>query len=443
MNTNTQTPDIEDDILTRVLKAKTAVREQNRNRVSRRLLLTERASHLTCVCEKTGIVSLLQVPAIPGYALSYTHPLSINVNARGLAQKGREYLQKLDTQTLAGILITLADHYSLFQYKESESGAQKNALLRTAGKENLLNGIITIERFVHSSNQKFLPRLSLVFDTLFDYTNVESRLLNYLKTLVDAIIKPDTSELDLSVKKIGKPVYIKDVEKEQRRVSLLARSELAMAKKEYAQDKKTAKILLNTLCTEEKISVKMKAFLLSLFSDDAIIVMDESSRSAIAGHEKVKNNEHLAPIAAIILKDRSKLTMDIAEMEELIETRKQEEIKEEIFSDVKYGSDTEDDTDSGTENSIEEAPSIPVSSEEIAAFSQEYNAQMEAAGFPQNAEIPAMPENLSPMEKILWRKKHLPKAKGMHMLPQIDSVHKYIPTDTKIKMGKDIERGKE
>ena len=104
-------------------------------RVSRRLLLAERAKLLTVSCPITGIVSLLQIPSIPACSLIWDSPLSDLANCRGMAQQGIDYLKQLDTQVLSGLLIVLSDAYSLFKFQPYDSGVQKNAILRTAGKE--------------------------------------------------------------------------------------------------------------------------------------------------------------------------------------------------------------------------------------------------------------------------------------------------------------------
>lgn len=244
-------------------------REKRREqRISRRLLLAERAEMLTVSCSLTGAVTLLAVPAIKGYALSYTHPLAVLENARGIAQQGLDYLRILDTQTLAAILITLAADYNLFAFAPSDSGAQKNAVIRTAGKDIIIDAIILIETFVNSGNFQYIPRLSLLSDIGILEGGFEARMLQWLKVATEAIYKPDLTEYDENKKPVKyiRPAYIRDAVKAE----LAEKRKNREQEKIWSTDKKQAIYLISVLSKAGKLSVKLKNFLSSLFSDDLV-----------------------------------------------------------------------------------------------------------------------------------------------------------------------------
>ena len=383
------------DIIERIKQAKIAVREQAKNRVSRRLMLALRSEKCVCVCEKTGIVSLLEIPAIPSHALTYIHPLSDNRNARGIAQLGSPYLQSLETQILAGILITLADTYSLFHYPPSDSGAQKNALLRTAGKDSLINAIICIERFVNSGNQQYLPKLSLVFDSILDYTNINGRMVQYLKALVEAITKPDTTPMDLSLKKIGKIDKIKDRLAEQRTLEKKAKAKKILAQKIFETDKKAVKTLALTLAKQGKISDKLKAFLISIFMDDSILSMDYEARKTISEHTKISSVPELAPIIEMILADRKAITLDLSDLEDSI-----------VLEDaVEPENDSTEDEDSERSDDNKHQETFSSESSLDSSLDPESDVNADSDSSEEKNSMSEAPVFKNPMERILWLKK--------------------------------------
>jgi hypothetical protein len=356
-----------------------AVRAQSA-RVSRRLLMTERSKKLTVVCPETGIVSLLEVPAIPYKALVYQHPLAELQNARGIAQQGFSYLKNLDTQVLAGILIVLAETYELFRFQPYDSGAQKNALLRTAGKELLISAILLIEHQVHSRNQTYLPKLSLVFDPFIENKGVEGRLAGYMTLLAEAIEKPDLERYDENAKpkKIGRPLYIRDVEKQENKLKALARHEISKAKKEFDSDKKAGKILISELFTAGKISQKMKSFVSQLLTEDALLVVASDLIDMLVSQKlSLIHDDKITKLTEILKKPRKLLTMDVAEVEKLLQT-----VNPELA-----------DSEASELTEIEELADL--------AEAQ----QQEAQEAPVVQEVPNPPEGLTSIQKILWIKK--------------------------------------
>jgi len=399
-----------------VRKAHYAAVQAQKKRVSRRLLLAERAKKLTVVCPITGIVSLLEVPAIPFKALIYSHPCSELANARGMAQQGFSYLKNLDTQVLAGLLIVLAESYDLFRFQPYDSGAQKNALLRTAGKELLIAAILLIEDQVHSKNNEFLPKLSLVFDPFLENHGVDNRLSNYLKLLSEAIEAPDKERWEENkVKKIGKPLLIKDVESAATKISFLARQEISKAKKEFEADKKAGKQIISELFTKGKVSQKMKIFVNQLLTENALLeAASDLIQMLIA--QKLALIDGTNELIKILEKDRKILLMETSEIEEIVKKRLPQKEQEAASFVEKEVGEAKARTDSPPNN-------------------EKKNKETE--------EIPTPPEGLSNFEKILWIKKWKASKKitpepwvayKSHGNP-FPPVHTYEPSVTKQKLG--------
>lgn len=436
--------------------AKAIAFDAQKARVSRRLLLAMRSKQLTVVCPTTGIVSLLDVPAIPypannpqlAKALVWSSPFADLANCRGIAQQGISYLRKLDTQVLAGVLIVLADAYSLFIFQPFDSGAQKNAILRTAGKDYLIDAIIMIENQIHSGNCRFLPTLSLRFDSNLEQFGLEVRMQAYLKQLADAIAKPDKEAWD--EKKILpmypiRPTYTKDIKSGQQKVSFLARQEQARAKKEFAEDKKAGKIAISQLCKQATVTDKLKSLLNSLMSDEGMLLIPSIFIDKVI--EKLEfsylDNANAKQLVAILKKDRRALKLDLSELEASIEEALESEEDEPAPGQEAAIEEDEAEgpalalssTDSNESSNIEELEDFiqanPSEASEATMCFIERKAEEQGTG-----ELVA-PEGLTAWEKILWKKKMLAAGakKTAIQNTSIPSTAVYVPGEKKAKLG--------
>ena len=426
--------------------ARVAAIASQKARVSRRLLLAMRSTQITVVCPISGIVSLMDLPVIPGAALELEHPLSILGNARGIAQQGLSYLRKLDTQVLAGIFIVLAEHYNLIKFQPFDSGAQKNAILRTAGKDALIAAIIMVEDTVHSGNFHFLPMLSLVFDSELAEHGVSIRFQNYLMLLSEAIAKPDTAIYDdkAKPKKIGRPLYIKDVIKQENKISYLARQEIAKAKLEFREDKKIIKTTVLSLYAEGKIKANMKNFFMAIISDDSLLTIPEESLGLIL--MRISGIEEMATIVNIIKKDRSILTLDISEIEEMFSVEPKAGLasslpeesppeEESFFESDDPDSEDSDSKDSDFDEDDNEEDDCDISDKKRWERQTRIAEANEAADERRAIEIEnreetslaSMPANLSWIEQVLWKKQHVTQKKRIFIQTNMPSIAVYKP----------------
>ena len=248
---------------------------KNKQKFSKRLSISANHEVIPVLCELTGVVTALMVPAIPiGKAnpqgkgnyndpivLTYISPYGIYENARTFAQAGAKYLKQLDTQILAAIAITLADNYELFVYSPTDSGVQKNAVLRTVDKDTLIDSIILVEEMINTGNYSFLPKLSIRIDSEIVQDGIAVRMRNWLKLVVERIYEPDTQTYDeaMTLNKLdNKPTIAK------------ARREKLALHKEFREFKAEAKLSINALYKEQKISGKLKLFLTTVITGQNI-----------------------------------------------------------------------------------------------------------------------------------------------------------------------------
>lgn len=289
------------------LPAKRAAIIDQKLRVSRRLLLAEREQHLTVNCPTSGITSLIQIPAIPYKTLIWDSPLADLSNCRGLVQEGITYLRKLDTQTLAGILLVMTDDYSLFRYQPGYSAAQKNAIIRTAGKDTIINAALFVEDYVHSKNRTFLPKLSLILEDTDQIGSMEARMTEWLKLVASIVYRQDFASTEddfyneAPTKKMT-PDYIVKADKKAKTENWAATNRKWAEQREFKADIKSTKELIKIFAREETVSSKLVGLLKSVFTDDALLTMDSSMRSLLSSKMDMFETEAALKLTAIIKK---------------------------------------------------------------------------------------------------------------------------------------------
>lgn len=237
-------------------------------RVSHRVETASKTEKQIALCAETGIVIALDIPRISGFAFSYTSPFSLTDNCRLIAQKGFAYLNNLDTQILAGILISLADSYNLFTFAPSASGAEKNAILRTAGKLQIINAIRFIEEKVYSNNYHKLPRLSLLIDSHLVQGDIEARLLSYLKLCVETLTMPaqqdEVYDENKAPTKTITPDYASKAAKRAKAASILANKK----QREFNKALETASKNAKSLFKAGMIKIKLRDVLVQTLTKE-------------------------------------------------------------------------------------------------------------------------------------------------------------------------------
>lgn len=351
--------------------AKKLAIEAAQARVSRRLLMVERAAKITLVCPVTGIISLLEITTLPGKFLHYEHPLSNLETARDIVQEGSSYLWKLETQILAGLLIVISQHYDHFEFSGFNHGAEKNALLRTAGKELLIDSLVLFERFIHSRSLSYIPKLKISPEiaTTGDGMGMGQVLFNHLKMFAEAVQKPDLSTYDENVKpkRVGTIPYISiERRKEKKREEILLQN-----------DKKKGKELISILLKEGKIN-KQGSEVLKHFLDQ-LVEMKTEDRDKIVLKLEDKNSEAASELAKIFKNPRTFLNSLLSGQE--IENIDLED------------SETADEESDSKESEISDNKETPEN--EMEMKKQEIRKAAE--------EIPFS----SPFEKMMWIKRRL------------------------------------
>lgn len=299
--------------------AKQMAEQAIRQRVSRRLQIANNAAKFTSVCDVTGIVCLLDIPNIPfakplaQKIMVWNSPLADLRNARGLAQGGLDYLRRLDTQTLAGILIVLADDYELFRYQPSDSAAQKNAVIRGAGKDCIIDAILLIEDYLHNKNNRYVPKLSLILEPNMLQGAITARMSEWLKVVREIIYAAPTEDDEDTFysqrpKKIGKPQLVKDQEKATKAADWAKLNAQWAVKREFKADKKAAKELIPEFAKNAGISLKLKTMLMQVFSEDTLLTLQPELKALLCNKlSDFTAHKEAASLIALIKKPRNGL----------------------------------------------------------------------------------------------------------------------------------------
>lgn len=300
--------------------AKQMAEQAIRQRVSRRLQVANNALKFTSVCDVTGIVCLMDIPNIPytktalQRVMVWNSPLADIRNARGLAQGGLDYLRRLDTQTLAGILIVLADDYELFRYQPADTAAQKNAVIRGAGKDCIINAILLIEDYLHSHNRRYVPKLSLILEPNMLQGAITARMTEWLKVVQEIIYAAPSEEdedafYNAKPRKIGKPQLIKDQEKAAKKEDWAKLNAKWAVQREFKADKKLAKEIIPVFAKNAGISLKLKTMLLQIFTEDTLLTLAGELKTLLCNKlSDFTAHKEAATLIAMIKKPRNGLT---------------------------------------------------------------------------------------------------------------------------------------
>lgn len=286
-------------------------------KISKRLYLSKNHSEVTVVCQKTGIVSIMLIPGVQGRVLETESPFADLSNARGLVQEGFEYLSSLDTQIVAGLFLTLSEDYELTRSIPSATGAENNAILRTAGKEKLVEACLMIERFINSGNHTFLPKLSLIWEGELKDNGCEPRFTEWMKLVNEAILEPDLIAYDENAL-LNKPMKsIKDLQKdhtreqkEEKRLSSL-KDKNYKERAQFRKDMKEAKSLVKALANGDATK-KLVGFLSSLFIEDTYLSIDTLLLGQVISKMEPMESASAKRIVEILKVDRSALRKEVS-----------------------------------------------------------------------------------------------------------------------------------
>lgn len=272
-------------------KERFSSKPEQKRPASKKLVLGQYNDIAPMVCEKTGIVYALLFPAVPGKTLETISPFASYKTCRSLVQEGAAYLARLSNQQLAGIFLTMADHYDLLRTSGAATAASSNALLRTVDKSKLIDALLMIETWINSSNAQWIAKLSLIPTPEIIEKGLNYRFTGWLQSAVDCVYKPDRESYEDAVS-LKRTISVPSV--------AAARKEAAQAKKEFNAWKKGAKDNINTLYTGKVISLKLKTYLTAILDEKTIESASEETINLLALKLSGLNNEDASELAESI-----------------------------------------------------------------------------------------------------------------------------------------------
>lgn len=353
------------EILERIKAYKAQMlRSKAQKKLSNRVVLGAHHDIQALVCAKTGAAYGLLMPSIKGFALEFDSPFASYENCRGLAQQGAGFLRMQNAQILAAILITLAENYNLLSYRPSDSGAQKNAVLRMAERDTMIDAILLLESWVNTGNASYLPRLSLLLDA--EPNNMEHRMRGWLSSCVDAIYKPDRTSYEEAVT-VKRSIEVKTT-------AAAARAKLAL-KKEYRAWKKMAKEHINSLFSQKLVSLKLKTYFLAMIQDEAILEVDPNVIDIMGNRLQQMDSPMANALGMNLLSFHRQLTE--AESEDVYDNPQ-------LFASRSLGSSLEESKEETEDDAFEPLNSDNAFEAKPSALSLESSTSLEASKEPQN-----------------------------------------------------------
>lgn len=373
------------EILERIkaYKAQTLRGKAQKKAPSNRVVLGAHHDIQALVCAKTGAAYGLLMPSIKGFALEFDSPFASYENCRGLAQQGAGFLRMQNAQIIAAILITLAENYNLLSYRPTDTGAQKNAVLRMAERDTMIDAILLLESWVNTGNASYLPRLSLLLDA--EPNNMEHRMRGWLSSCVDAIYKPDRTSYEEAVT-VKRSIEVKTT-------AAAARAKLAL-KKEYRAWKKMAKEHINSLFSQKLVSLKLKTYFLAMIQDEAILEVDPAVIDIMGNRLQQMDNPMANALGMNLLSFHRQLTE--AESEDVYDNPQ-------LFAFQPLGSSLEESKEETEDDAFEPLNSDNAFEAKPSALSLESSTSLESSKEPQ-AQKEEQKKPLSFTEKLLLKK---------------------------------------
>lgn len=281
-----------------------AVREL---RVSTKIKAPVNHETVPCVCKITGITVEMILPKIPGHVLEYTNPLSSYGNVKGIIEQGIEYLTKLDAQILAGIWLTAYRHYDLVA-KPNERGPEAvaiNAMLRTAGKEILVDGLHLMGH-INSFNKDRLPKFSLDYNAHREFNSVGPALQEYNKAIRNVIYPGAESQysksreaVELATIEEGKYQDDSSYVLKQAAKTRLSSDERAY-EEQFIKNRREAKLILARLTEARSIPALLLAKLKPVFVGKNLVAMAPETRASVAAKLRSFSVEDAQRLAEIV-----------------------------------------------------------------------------------------------------------------------------------------------
>lgn len=251
---------------------------------------------MECVCDYTGIVITIEVPRIEGHVFTYQNPLSIYANVKGMISRGPSYLKMLDTQVLAGLFITAYRHYDLlesYSTKNKLTGAAMNAMLRSAGKDILVEALDFVN-LINSRNIHRLPALSLSYSAHKESVNLAPAIKEYIKLLRGILFPSSIPSKDKALIATVTEENMKITERndlgkvlEKRSASITVYKGAERRNNDSADEelfktrRKQAKELLAKIEDDSIFSTKLISIIRSLISNKNLVLMTPDMRSKI------------------------------------------------------------------------------------------------------------------------------------------------------------------
>ena len=254
--------------------------------ISKKLSVGKSTEVMPCICDFTGIVLELVIPQIAGTAFSYENPLAKFKNAKGIVQQGENYLKKLDSQILAGLWITVYRNYGLLAESsiKNTNSSILNALLRTAGKDILINSLL-FSTYINSSNASRLPAIALDYETHKHSSSLAPTLQEYTKLLSSILYPPAAKAATAADIELSEIQAFQQAKKAQ--AKRIGRSDVEKAfEEDFAENKRVAKRLIAELADSMAVPSKLIAFLRTITTGRHLVVMDSGLRSNIVAKLK-------------------------------------------------------------------------------------------------------------------------------------------------------------
>jgi len=289
-------------------------------KLSSKLLLERAEQRLLIVCPITGIISAMDIPAIPDFFLEQINPISTTSNLFKLSQLEQSILLSLEKPLLAGILLGIYKSINLVE-STGTSASEQNLLLQSVNSVFLIESIkffsstSTINKLANSRkikqseqakqndffrNEAPMLRIEQKDCNEIQNSSMQSVIRNYKKD-VQEFLFPTPSDNELA--KINEETEEIRAAKGNPTSLRIAKAILAArrtAATEQAELLKEARKLNSLLFKMEIINVALNNFIKLLLAKDNLKTADSAMKARATKALRNKNTPDSIKLANLI-----------------------------------------------------------------------------------------------------------------------------------------------
>jgi hypothetical protein len=241
---------------------------------------------ISLVCENTGIASAIVIPALPSdiaQTLTWTHPFSYWANVKGLLVQPRSWFEKLDNQSLAGLILSAYKRFELLD-TQSLSAVEANKIIATASADTLID-LVYLARFFTEKACSGVGFYTLDWISVKDSPTLDKDLKAFYTRIRPYFIREDKKPATPQDRATLLSIRTREGRQLAGGTYLSGKATLSRLEEEFDQklkaNKKELVMLADSLAGRGLITAKQHGILKALSKARALVTLESTQRDNI------------------------------------------------------------------------------------------------------------------------------------------------------------------